>query len=356
MIREESIEFFSSILPFSMMAKQDLASLVEFTAMDFFPRGEKILKQGGPPSKYLYIIKKGGVKVYVESDQGTETIIDYRSEGEQFGILSLVGGDRSRANVVAFEDTIAYLIPRDVILAVLQKNPPVNEYFLKSFIINFIDKSHDEARQRIAGIGSGEQLLFMNPDVIATVEEIRALIHEKSEHPDAALLSPQQVGTDGRPQKVFDDFPSLLNQSKTLKALVRLIAPTRSPDPRAKHTELTWCDWVTGSFLLVDRKDYDAIDGWSPDYWMYVEDADLCRRAHEAGLRVAYTPKVQVIHAHGGSSRINVQVKSMTKLEVIISKHVDTSKHTQGFERWLTHFLIILLRVPFSVCSGAIFK
>jgi len=193
---------------------------------------------------------------------------------------------------------------------------------------------------------SGEQFLFMNPDVIATVEEIRALIHEKSEHPDAALLSPQQVGTDGRPQKVFDDFPSLLNQSKTVKALVRLIAPSRSPDPRAKHTELTWCDWVTGSFLLIDRKDYDAIDGWSPDYWMYVEDADLCRRAHEAGLRVAYTPKVQVIHAHGGSSRINVQVKSMTKLEVIISKHVYTWKHTHGFKRWLTHFLIILLRVP----------
>lgn len=160
MIREESIEFFGSILPFSMMSKEDLASLVESTAMDFFPRGEKILKQGGPPSKHLYIIKKGGVKVYVESDQGTETIIDYRSAGEQFGILSLVGGDRSRANVIAFEDTIAYLIPREVILAVLQKNPPVNEYFLKSFVINFIDKSHDEARQRIVGIGSGEQLLF----------------------------------------------------------------------------------------------------------------------------------------------------------------------------------------------------
>ncbi|MEN8143161.1 MAG: putative nucleotidyltransferase substrate binding domain-containing protein [Thermodesulfobacteriota bacterium] len=160
MIKEESIEFFSKVLPFSMMAKQDLALLVESTSMDFFPRGEKILKQGGSPSKHLYIIKKGGVKVYVESEQGAETIIDYRSEGEQFGILSLVGGDRSRANVVAFEDTIAYLIPRDVILAVLQKNPSVNEYFLKSFVINFIDKSHDEARQRVVGIGSGEQLLF----------------------------------------------------------------------------------------------------------------------------------------------------------------------------------------------------
>lgn len=197
-----------------------------------------------------------------------------------------------------------------------------------------------------AAEAQGKRLLFMNPDVVATVDEIQALMAEKSAYPDVALLSPKQVGTDGRPQKVFDEFPNLSNQSKTLKALLRVVAPSRSTDPRADHRELVYCDWVTGSFLLIDRSDYDAIGGWSPDYWMYVEDADLCRRAHQAGLRVAYTPKVQVVHAHGGSSRINVQVKSMTKLEVIISKHVYTSKHTRGLKRWLTHGLIILVRVP----------
>jgi GT2 family glycosyltransferase len=197
-----------------------------------------------------------------------------------------------------------------------------------------------------AAAATGKQLLFMNPDVIATVDQIHALIDEKAKYPDVALLAPKQLGTDGRPQKVFDVFPSLANQSKTLKALARYIAPNRSPDPRAEYFELTYCDWVTGSFLLIDRADYDAIGGWSTDYWMYVEDVDLCRRAHNAGMRVAYTPKVQVIHAHGGSSRINVQVKSMTKLEVIISKHVYTSKHTRGIERWLTHCLIASLRIP----------
>ena len=39
---------------------------------------------------------------------------------------------------------------------------------------------------------------------------------------------------------------------------------------------------------------------------MYVEDADLCRRAHELGMLTAFTPDVQVTHAHGGSSRLNV--------------------------------------------------
>lgn len=201
---------------------------------------------------------------------------------------------------------------------------------------------------------SGEQLLFMNPDVVATVDDIRLLRKEKAAHPDVALISPKQVGTDGRPQKVFDEFPGLLNQSKMMKFLLRLLLPGRKPDPRADHQELVYCDWVTGSFILVDRVDYERIGGWSADYWMYVEDADLCKRAHDAGMKVAYTPDVQVVHAHGGSSRINVDVKSMTKLEVIISKHVYTNNHTRGIEQMLTHALIAALRLPgLSIASLA---
>jgi hypothetical protein len=36
----------------------------------------------------------------------------------------------------------------------------------------------------------------------------------------------------------------------------------------------------------------------------------------------------------------------MTKLEVIISKHVYAWKHASGVNRWMMHSLIILLRLP----------
>jgi GT2 family glycosyltransferase len=117
-------------------------------------------------------------------------------------------------------------------------------------------------------------------------------------------------------------------------------------DPRADYDDLTYCDWITGSCLLISRADFDNIGGWSEDYWMYVEDADLCRRARNNGLRTAYTPHVQVVHAHGGSSRLNVDVKAMTKLEVIISKHVYAHKHFRGLRRWMMHILISVLRLP----------
>ena len=202
-----------------------------------------------------------------------------------------------------------------------------------------------------AARASGEQLLFMNPDVIAKPDDIQKLIDIKAQH-SVGIIAPKQVSATGKAQKVFDDFPSLLNQSKTLKAALRFVWPSRFLDPRADYTELTWCDWVTGSVLLIDRADFDAIGGWSGDYWMYVEDADLCRKAHDCGMSIAYAPEVEVIHAHGGSSRLNVDVKTMTKLEVIISKHVYTRNHARGLARWITHALIILLRMPLLILAA----
>jgi len=200
---------------------------------------------------------------------------------------------------------------------------------------------------------SGEKLLFMNPDVVARSKDIQALIKIKTEH-DIGIIAPRQVSASGKPQKVFDDFPSLWNQSKTLKALLRIVAPAKFRDPRAEHHALTYCDWVTGSVLLIDYVDFNKIGGWSEDYWMYVEDADLCRKAADRDLSVAYAPNIEVIHAHGGSSRLNVAVKSMTKLEVIISKHVYTSRHARGPARWLTHLLIVLLRMPMLLVGSAL--
>ncbi|MCJ7590549.1 MAG: glycosyltransferase family 2 protein [Woeseiaceae bacterium] len=244
----------------------------------------------------------------------------------------------------------------EIIVVDNESNPADFDLFAARFpCASFIANPNNSGFGHACNIGvaraSGEQLLFMNPDVIATAEHIQKLMAIKAQH-NIGIVAPKQVSAAGKAQKVFDDFPSLLNQSKTLKALLRFVFPSKYLNPRAHYSALTWCDWVTGSVLLIDRADFDAVGGWSEDYWMYVEDVDLCRKAHDCGMSVAYAPEVEVIHAHGGSSRINVDVKSMTKLEVIISKHVYARNHMRGLRRWLMHTLIILLRTPLLVLAA----
>lgn len=265
---------------------------------------------------------------------------------------------RSWGHLEAALTALADDFPSDweVIVVDNESNPEDFDLFAARFPwVSFIANPDNSGFGHGCNIGvakaSGEQLLFMNPDVIAKREDIQELMAIKAQY-NIGIVAPKQVSSAGKAQKVFDDFPSLLNQSKLLKALLRLLFPSRFLDPRANYEKLTWCDWVTGSVLLITRDDFDAVGGWSKDYWMYVEDADLCRKAHDCGMSVAYAPEVEVIHAHGGSSRINVEVKSMTKLEVIISKHVYNKNHASGLTRWLTHVSIMVLRMPALVLAA----
>jgi CBS domain-containing protein len=203
MQKEETIDFLVSIAPFDKLSRPELESLAEDVVLEYYPKGIKILTQNGPPSEHLRLIKKGGVKVFLTSKNEGEIVIDFRSEGEQFGLVSVISGDRSRANVVAVEDTICYLIPRAKIVSLFQGNPVVNEYFMKSFFINFIDKTYDESSRRYAGFGESERRLFTTPvgnivikqPVTAPVStSIRAAASVMAEHRVSSLILTDEEG------------------------------------------------------------------------------------------------------------------------------------------------------------------
>ncbi len=69
----------------------DLQAVARNLSMEFYPRDMVILRQDGPPSDSLRIIKKGGIKVSMVPEDGNEVVIDYRGEGDTFGFLSMVG-------------------------------------------------------------------------------------------------------------------------------------------------------------------------------------------------------------------------------------------------------------------------
>lgn len=163
MLREETIRFLANVSPFELLPQKEFDRVIDDVSLEYFPKGSQVLMQGGPPSEFLYIIKRGVVRISMTGETGREITIDYRGEGEHFGLLSLLGGDHSRNDVTAQEDTIAYLIPKEQLLAVLKQNPAVHEHFLSSFFINFIDRTQEETRRRFTELAGGDKALFTLP-------------------------------------------------------------------------------------------------------------------------------------------------------------------------------------------------
>lgn len=159
MILEDVIIFLKGAPPFQFLDEQTLKGVAKNISMEFYPKDAIILEQDGPPSEYLHIIKKGGVKVYIKTN-GDEVIIDYRGEGDTFGFLSLVGKDRARANVRAIEDTICYLVGKETVLRLLDSNPVFTEYFFKSHLTKYIDRTYKEMHSKSLFYGGSDRLLF----------------------------------------------------------------------------------------------------------------------------------------------------------------------------------------------------
>jgi GT2 family glycosyltransferase len=177
----------------------------------------------------------------------------------------------------------------------------------------------------------GAFLLFFNPDAEDPGGGIEALVAAARSHPEAAILTARQVDERGRTQKVFDAFPSLATLLGPVRAVLRLAAPGRYPDPRGNRQEYFEVDWVSGSVLLVRRDVFEALGGFCSGFWMYSEDVDLCRRARDAGHKIAVVGTITLMHAHGGASRKDPATAALTKSEVVVSRHFYASRH---FGRW----------------------
>jgi GT2 family glycosyltransferase len=60
-------------------------------------------------------------------------------------------------------------------------------------------------------------------------------------------------------------------------------------------------DWVSGACMMIRSEAFRQAGGFDEEYWMYWEDADLCRRLADHGWTVAYEPAALVHHATGAS-------------------------------------------------------
>jgi CBS domain-containing protein len=154
------VAFLEKIPPFQFLPATEIRSLARTMSLEYFPKDTVILTAGREVSGTLYIVQKGAVKLGIRTQVGKELVLDMRSEGEVFGVLSMMGRDVARLDVVAMEDTLCYTIPADEVQELIEKHHEVSDYFVRTSITRYMDRSLNELRMQVNLLGSTEQLLY----------------------------------------------------------------------------------------------------------------------------------------------------------------------------------------------------
>lgn len=141
----------------------------------------------------------------------------------------------------------------------------------------------------------GQYLFFLNSDVILTEDIFSRLEKVFRGDEKRGIVAPRLVNPDGSAQaKAYGPFPSL--SYLFYKNLFR-----RHDNDFPKKI-----DWVSGAALCIKKDVFQLIGGWDDNFFLYLEDVDLCWSAHNQGYQVMIDQASQVTHRQGQSLAKNL--------------------------------------------------
>lgn len=220
--------------------------------------------------------------------------------------------------------------------------------FKNKFVsVKWIENSENLGFAKACNIGASycnsTWYLFLNPDTILKEDSLSTLISYCNTNTEHKLIGIKQLNEKLVQTNSFGIFLNFWSISGLLRPIIRFLK--RMSYSRINSQLISHPDWISGSFILTRKQDFELINGWDESYWMYYEDMDLCKRAKENNLQVSLFNNWDCTHFHGISSRKNNIIKVITKSEVIISSHIYIEKHSNNKIAFVTHLLLILIQL-----------
>jgi N-acetylglucosaminyl-diphospho-decaprenol L-rhamnosyltransferase len=164
------------------------------------------------------------------------------------------------------------------------------------------------AHNRGIAASGGDPVVLMNPDTLVERDFFDHLEAFVSKNPNAGIFGPKIVDSEGHLQlsarREISALSGFLGRTSVLTRLFPKSTIVKSQFPAVTdQSHPTSVDWVSGACMIVRRATLRDVGPLDDRFFMYFEDADLCRRARAAGWLVYYLPHVEIVHQTGASSR-----------------------------------------------------
>jgi GT2 family glycosyltransferase len=136
----------------------------------------------------------------------------------------------------------------------------------------------------------GTYCLLLNEDSELRDGCARALVDALEADPRAAAAGARLLTSEGRPTDCAWRLPDLA-WALAAAAFVHRRVAVESTGESVREV-----GWVQSSAMLVRRAAAQAVGWLDPDFFVYSDETDFCRRLHDAGWRILFVPSARAVH------------------------------------------------------------
>ena len=199
---------------------------------------------------------------------------------------------------------------------------------------------------RGAQLARGDYLAFINPDCSFAPGTFGAVLDIFDQQPNAWIVGGRLQHPDGREQR--GGRRAFLTPWRGLVEMTRLdlLFPNHPYFKRhhlfdeAPLLEPARVPVVSGAFMMIPRSCFEQLGGMDGNFFLHVDDSDLCLRVHLQGGEVWYAGNVPISHhrSTSGASRIFVEWHKTRGGCYYFKKHFRGS-----YPAWSLHLLSVFL-------------
>lgn len=146
-----------------------------------------------------------------------------------------------------------------------------------------------------------EALLFLNPDTEVKEGAIQALLDGLQNLDKAGIVGAKQLNTDGSLQ--FSSIHRLPRPWRQAFTTAQLHKRYWKLSGALNASEPVVVEAISGACMMMRLDLFRKVGGFSPEFFMYAEDMDLCLKVTQAGYKCFHNPHAIIIHHAGGTSK-----------------------------------------------------
>jgi len=137
---------------------------------------------------------------------------------------------------------------------------------------------------------TGRYCMLLNEDSELLPGAVATLHAELEARPRAALAAAALLDPDRVRQPSAWRFPSVAT------ALAGAFFQHRRFTVQSRGMATREVDWAQSAAVLIRRAAAEQVGWWDTDFFVYSDEVDFCKRAHDGGWSILYVPAAAAIH------------------------------------------------------------